>query len=163
VRIEWRSSTLSRASVVRRSLGATWQFRSEVEADGLGRLAFDDRAVVAGGEYDYALQEPGQSTVLGLVHVVVPRWHGLSLAGARPNPSENGSLDVAFTLDRQASGELELLDVTGRLVKRVALGDYLAGNHVARLGDGRLLAPGIYTIWLKHGGRALSRRAVVTR
>lgn len=126
-----------------------------------GTPPFDDLDVAPGDEYDYALAIEGGAGVLGAVHVTVPSRLGLRLEGARPNPAVGGGFAVAFALDRQAPGDLELLDLAGRRIDRVGLGSLPPGNHVLRLAAHQGLAPGVYLVRLMHAGRTLDRRAVM--
>lgn len=84
----------------------------------------------------------------------------LALEGATPNPSR-GDLAVAFSLPDAAPATLELIDLSGRRLRVLAVGEMGAGRHVVRLGEGGRLSPGICWIRLTRAGRVLARRAVI--
>jgi hypothetical protein len=65
---------------------------------------------------------------------------GFSLAGALAEPAR-GALDVSFSLADAAPARLELLDVLGRRVQTIEVGDLGPGGHVARLAP--VPAPGV--------------------
>jgi hypothetical protein len=66
---------------------------------------------------------------------------------------------VHFALPGDEPATLELLDVTGRRVRRQAVGTLGAGRHVVDLGSG--LKPGLYFIRLTQGGNQRVARATV--
>ena len=82
----------------------------------------------------------------------------LSLAGALAEPS-HGSLDVSFSLAGATPARLELLDIQGRRVSAIEVGNLGAGAHTLRLGAAP--GPGVYFLRLTSDGQALTRR--VTR
>lgn len=81
-----------------------------------------------------------------------------------PNPS-TGETTLRFTLPADGRVALDVLDVNGRLVARVADGTLSAGEHAVRWGGrdagGRPLAAGVYFARLAAGGRTLQRKLVV--
>ena len=56
-----------------------------------------------------------------------------------------------------------LLDLAGRLVRRVEVGANGAGSDVVDLSPGRPLAPGIYVVRIRQGGFAAAARVAVLR
>lgn len=92
----------------------------------------------------------------------------LSLASIAPNPVVS-TTTVRFTLEREANVRLDVFDVSGRLVTRLANGTHTAGSHIARW-DARGASAGVYVCRIEEvpaGGpaayRALARRIVVVR
>ena len=73
-----------------------------------------------------------------------------------PNPFGN-STTVRFSLPAAGLAELTLLDLQGRTVRQLPLGQLGAGEHEIRL-DGQQLAPGMYLCRLQtSGGSAVQR------
>ncbi len=162
VRVVWHSETLDRATVLRRESNSAWEPRGVVRADGTGRLAFDDRDVRPGRRYGYALRpadEPG--TALGEVWLEIPSTDGFALLAARAMSGVEQGVEVAFTLDRDAPGDLVLVDIAGRVHARADLAGLGAGSHTLRLGA--TLTPGIYFVRLAHGGRTANAKVVATQ
>ena len=65
--------------------------------------------------------------------------------------AESGA-DVVYTSSGGKSVELELIDASGRSVRRQALGVPAAGRQQVRLDRGQGLAPGIYWLRLSRSG-----------
>lgn len=87
-----------------------------------------------------------------------------ALGAPRPNPSA-GSVRIEFTLPEAARLTLDVLDVQGRLVRRVAARAFPSGRHAldwdGRGSRGGPLGPGIYFARLEHAdGRRLTARMV---
>lgn len=84
-----------------------------------------------------------------------------------PNPF-NPSTELRFALEREATVDLVVFDVRGRLVRNFAPRSYLAGGHAVtwdgRDGQGRDLASGVYQVRLTGraaaGGTVTAVRAV---
>lgn len=90
----------------------------------------------------------------------------LAWRGNRPNPF-NPNTALQFTLARTAPVTLDVLDVRGRLVRRLHAGTLAAGDH-AILWDGRddagsPAATGVYLARLSGGGAQAIRKLVMVR
>src|SRR5262245_996032 len=160
VRVRWRVSGETRASVERRAGEGAWRVLDEVTADGTGHMSLVDRNVVARERYEYRLAFANGAHG-GEVSVVVPAEFALALEGARPNPA-SGPLWVAFTLPDDMAARLELFDLAGRRVVGRDVGARGTGRHLVRLDDGPL-ATGLYWASLTHGGHTLRERVAVVR
>jgi len=149
------------ATVYRRQSLGPWESRASVRADAAGRIHFTDLQVEAGRDYGYRLGWIDQASEQfnAEVRVGVP-GASLALAGSRPNPSD-ASLTVAFSLPDASPARLELLDVTGRLIRRLEVGTLGAGDHVIAMGSGLDIRPGIYVVRLARGGDTRSARVAV--
>jgi hypothetical protein len=77
------------------------------------------------------------------------------------NPTQGGALTVRFTLPSTAPASLELLDVAGRRVATQEVGSLGAGQYTLELGEGRVLAPGLYLVRLRQGADARVTRVTV--
>lgn len=86
----------------------------------------------------------------------------LSLALER-NPAPGDRVRACFTLPSASPATLEVLDVLGRRVGRLAVGALGAGRHVLALPVGARLTPGLYLVRLTQGASVRTARAVVLR
>ncbi|MBL8028486.1 MAG: T9SS type A sorting domain-containing protein, partial [Fibrobacteres bacterium] len=77
-----------------------------------------------------------------------------------PNPLMAGS-KIQITLPSVSSISLELVDLNGRLVKKIASGSYSAGNH--NFVWNNKAAAGVYLLRLQSGKSVQSRKVVLTR
>lgn len=83
----------------------------------------------------------------------------------RPTPSR-GSLTVEYTAPAPGDVELQVVDVTGRVVARLRSTTANASNGTfhCRAGQDWLPATGLYLVRVLHGGRVLgTARAVIVR
>jgi hypothetical protein len=166
VRIEWTTSEGAGlgATVYRRTDVTAWAAVGRTEADGSGRLTHVDQSVMPGQRYGYRLgiQHQGAEVFAGDAWVDVPPAV-LALEGARPNPVAGVSGLVHFTLPSAVPAQLEVVDVSGRLVSVRDVGSLGPGVHAVVLGAGSPLAPGVYVIRLTQGSSILTKRVVVVR
>ena len=166
VSLEWRdvSGEALSATVYRRSGEDDWTALGTIEPDGLGRLRFEDRQVIAGTRYGYRLgvMEHGSERLVGEVWVDVPVAARLALHGVRPNPARHEAW-VSFSLPDAAPATLSVYDVSGRLVRTRALAGFGAGSHVVNLAAQGELPVGVYIVRLARGGEAMSARVTVVR
>jgi hypothetical protein len=81
----------------------------------------------------------------------------------RPNPASD-AFDVAYTLARRQQVQIELADITGRVVESVNQESQDAGGHSARVSAGSL-ATGSYVVTVRgeDGGVVATGRVVVVR
>jgi hypothetical protein len=80
---------------------------------------------------------------------------GLALAFAGPNPARGDRLAFRFTLPDGGTGTLELLDVSGRIVRRAAV---TGASGEVDLSRGQRLPPGLYWARLTHAAARVVRR-----
>ena len=118
----------------------------------------------------------GRSPSVGTFALVLPaeatsvdERPGNSPFGLSPdieNPFRSGS-QVAYTLDRMGHAHVDVLDLQGRLLARIADGEYSAGSHVARWNgrtdSGKACPAGIYFLRLVSNDRYSSRKFVLLR
>jgi hypothetical protein len=83
-----------------------------------------------------------------------------ALLAVRPLPG--GGLRVSLALRPGEPAALDLVDVAGRRVARLALVGDGSGSRDERLGDASL-TPGVYWVRLQQAGQVFVRRAVVLR
>jgi Galactose oxidase, central domain/Kelch motif len=166
VRITWiAGDALNLVANVYRSEGLnSWNLVGRISPDGTGRIVFKDTDVVSGMRYGYRLGIVlgGVETFLGETWIEVPASRGFSLAGVRPNPTE-GAFHASFALSDGSPAILELMDLSGRRMLRMDVGDLGPGTHLVDLGRGRKLAPGVYIVRLSRAGQFLTTRATVLR
>jgi hypothetical protein len=90
----------------------------------------------------------------------------LSFAAPRPNPTANVST-FDFALPRSGPVSLNVYDVSGRLIRGLASGEFSAGMHTLSWDlldrNGQPVSRGVYFVRLATEGRVLSRTLVVSR
>jgi hypothetical protein len=164
VRIKWYVAAEGAApvTVYRNATGDDWAAIAQHPPDGSGFIEIEDRDVVSGGRYGYRLGilTDGQEVFSGDTWITVPSGYRLNLEGARPNPSIRG-LSVMFSLPSRGDAVLELLDVAGRRLLTLPVGECGPGNHVVALEPAGGVAPGMYLVRLTSGGQSITRKAVV--
>jgi len=91
---------------------------------------------------------------------------GTVLLAPYPNPTPGGST-FRFECGSDAHAELRVVDVQGRLVRRLGAGSYGRGRHAiswdGRDQGGRQVASGVYFVRLSLAGGTQQRRLVVAR
>lgn len=83
--------------------------------------------------------------------------------GARSNPVTDGRLLVSFSLPTAHPSQLDLLDIGGRVLRRIEVGTLGVGNHIVDLSPGTRMVPGVYFVRLAQDGRLLTQRIAILR
>ncbi len=82
-----------------------------------------------------------------------------------PNPSA-GNTEIKFTLPQKSEVDIQVIDISGRLVWETK-GTYRAGNHRVvwngRSNSGTRVASGLYIVRFLTAGRDITRKLVVVR
>jgi len=84
-----------------------------------------------------------------------------ALAEPYPNPF-NSMTRIEFSLSGSGQIELGLYDLSGRMVRALAVGEYRAGRHEIMFGA-EDLASGVYMLKLKQGGDSALRKVALIR
>ena len=91
----------------------------------------------------------------------------LRLMPAYPNPSRGGVVTLGFSLARGGQAALDIFDVNGRVVRRVAQGRFGAGTHQLTWDGtdeaGRVAGPGVYFYRLSTAEGSLVRSVTMNR
>jgi len=180
------------ASVVNRTVEVTWVTSAQVDHDGFHvyrssagsfervRLTdelvrgqswhrFVDDSVQGDRTYLYyvgAVDIFGDEVVYGPARVTTPNWtiRVTGLLPAAPNPFVRKT-DLRFSLDRTGEMELAVVDVAGRVVRRLDRGSREAGDHRVtwdgRDDAGRPLPAGVYFARLEANGVTQARKVVL--
>jgi hypothetical protein len=85
---------------------------------------------------------------------------GLALDEVRPDPART-TFTLGYSLADGGEARLEVLDVAGRMLSRVALGDPGPGPHEALILSPPGAPPGVYWLRLTQSGQAVRRRVVL--
>jgi hypothetical protein len=89
------------------------------------------------------------------------------LAPAYPNPSRGNVVTLGFSLTRGGAAALQIYDVNGRVVRKLAQGEFSAGPHSltwdGRDESGRLSGPGVYFYRLTAAEGSLVRSVTLNR
>jgi M6 family metalloprotease-like protein len=148
--------------------GDDWQLVADDLRAVDGTYAHIDRGVEPGRTYHYRLTaHPGDGSIRELHRgsVTVPAGD-LVLEQNVPNPF-NPSTTIRFYLPARARVRLDVFDVSGALVARVAEGVYDAGAHRATWDGtdarGSRVGSGVYLYRLRAGTRALTRKMIVVK
>lgn len=125
---------------------------------------FRDRVIVFGGADGFQLHNATHALLLSSTVSVRPAGPATIRLGApRPNPSAGASA-VDFDLPVAAHVILDVFDLHGRRVVRLADGAFSAGPHTLRWNGrntrGEVAGAGVYFIRLTAGTEAASRRLV---
>jgi hypothetical protein len=95
-----------------------------------------------------------------------PQTMPVASLGVMPNPVRRGA-EIRFHLAKEASADLAVYDVTGRLVSRKVLGDLTPGSHRVSWDmtdlSGNRVAPGVYMVSITVGQETRSAKIVVLR
>ncbi|HKQ58333.1 MAG TPA: T9SS type A sorting domain-containing protein [Candidatus Eisenbacteria bacterium] len=167
VRLTWSvENAANLEAIVQRSDAAAGEW-AEVRSPRLvgdDRLEFEDRAVAPGARYGYRLvvREHGLETTWDPTWVTIPVRAILSLAGASPNPSENG-VTVRLSLPGAEPATLELFDLKGRRVAYREVGSLGAGEHLVPMTDSPSLPAGVYLVRLTQARRTFTAKACLVR
>jgi hypothetical protein len=154
--VEWQVAPATRVQIERSDDDVAWSNRATLDADGQGRIRFDDADVRPAHRYGWRLAIPaaGGVTRVGQVWLDIPVRESFALRGTYPNPS-NHDLSIAFSLPVGAAARLEVLDISGRRVWSRAVGTLGAGRHVVSL---PALRSGVYLARLTQGSRSATTR-----
>ncbi len=160
--VEWRLDGSDAASVTveRRIDAGAWHALATLHPDGDHRVRLDDLGLAPGARVGYRLALDGAT--FGETWLDVPLDPAFALRGAVRNPAV-GELEVAFSLARGATANLELLDLMGRRLESRRVTSDAGGEQRVTLASRGALAPGVYVVRLADGARALVRRAVLIR
>ncbi|HJL84303.1 MAG TPA: T9SS type A sorting domain-containing protein [Candidatus Marinimicrobia bacterium] len=83
-----------------------------------------------------------------------------------PNPF-NPTTTIAFELDRDGLGQLDIFDINGKLVKTLMQGVMLAGQHTVQWDatgmNGQIVPSGVYFYKLTQNGTSQSQKMVLMR
>lgn len=161
--VTWSAPQGFQATLSRRVDAGAFIDIGTVTADVNDQIVYTDLAVSPGHTYTYRLQVDGFcQTFVGTAAVPIPGTPALpfGITLIRPNPSRH---DVIVELQRRgtAPAYLELLDVTGRQVNKVAVpcpvGLYCAVN----ITEGVTVKPGLYFVRLSEGSDESVKRVSI--
>lgn len=171
--VNWQltPSTSVTPTVYRRNLpGGTWSAR-ETLPPSAGAASYTDTSVALGATYEYRLGVvvDGAERFYGRASVAMPAGPAppsLAITGVFPNPVDRGAaapVRVAYRLRGTDRARLELMDISGRLVRTYELGTPGAGAHEFVLPAGGGIRPGVYLLRLIQGSDETSRRISILR
>lgn len=154
--VEWQMAAATHAQIERSDDDGAWSNRATLDADGQGRIRFDDADVRPAHRYGWrlAIRGAGGVTRVGQTWLDIPVRESFALHGTYPNPSSR-DLSTAFSLPAAAPARLEVLDVSGRRVWSREVGTLGAGRHVVSL---PALRSGVYMVRLTQGSRSETTR-----
>lgn len=173
IRLDWR--TLQEIGtrgfhVYRNGDGAVRRrVTGEILAGGRGDYTLLDIAVRDGARYVYVLAEVvdnGEVNDIAYVETVVRLGPSVLRLTTRPNPF-NPQVTIHVDLPRDGAVRLDVLDASGRLVRRFVERRLDVGRHAivwdGTDGGGRPLASGVYFLSLRAGDARRTARVVIAR
>jgi hypothetical protein len=154
--LEWHVASATHARIERSDDGVAWSTRATLDADGQGRIRFDDADVRPAHRYGWRLAIPAEGGVtrVGEAWLDMPSRESFALRGTYPNPSSH-ALSIAFSLPGAAAARLEVMDISGRRVWSRDVGALGAGPHEVPLPE---LRAGVYLVRLTQGSRSATTR-----
>jgi len=84
----------------------------------------------------------------------------LAFGRVQPNPSR-GMFTVNFSLPDAHPASIDVMDIAGRRIRSMDVGQMGAGMHSVDFGADRTLAPGYYVLRLRHDDKVLTSGAIV--
>jgi len=88
---------------------------------------------------------------------------GIALVALGPNPTSGDHVRVSFTLADARPGLLEVVDVTGRVVRAQTVRASAGAGGSVDLAAGPRFAPGVYWIRLSQGASWVARSLCIVR
>ncbi|HEY6572668.1 MAG TPA: FlgD immunoglobulin-like domain containing protein, partial [Candidatus Eisenbacteria bacterium] len=136
---------------------------------GSSSFEYVDHEAEDGVTYVYRLamvDGEGRETATGVISATRGAPLRFALERPRPNPTR-GAASIPFTLDRAAATRVQIVDVSGRLVRTVASRSLPAGAHSVSWDGkdqgGRPAASGVYFAVVRAGDRELRTRVALLR
>ena len=129
--------------------------------------------VVSGGQFTYAYRTvslprtdfdlrpgiQGNDSLAWEQIVEIDELNGITLEDAYPNPVANET-HIGFSLPEQQAVYLDVLDLNGKLVKKVVRGEFSQGYHEVVV-DRRSITAGLYVYQLVAGETKLTKRLII--
>ena len=115
------------------------------------------------GNVEAAPQSPDAATTVtvGVADAQdLPRHLALRMSGGHPS---RNAIRVELALPRKAMGQIDVLDIAGRLVRSRDLSSLEGGRYSLTLANGGDLAPGLYLIRAWQGSEQVTLKAVYLR
>jgi hypothetical protein len=129
---------------------------------------FTDRDVVAGHTYHYLLESVDADGSVRELHraTATTPARALVLEQNRPNPFNPGT-SIRFYLPSKSPVRLDVFDIRGALVRRLADGTFDAGPHVREWDgtddDGRPVASGVYVYRLTADRKSMTKKMMLLK
>ena len=164
-RVDASGTALWTANGVALCSAANSQFGSKIVSDG-GSGAIVTWHDLRNNNYDIYAQRIGPDGLIPTAVRDTPSFTRVSLSANSPNPF-SGETSMVLSLAAGANVEVEVHDVTGRLVRRFGSTHVGAGTHRmsfdGRDDAGRLLASGVYLYTVRTGGETRTLKLVIQR
>ncbi len=164
-RIEWWSpdGAAFKATLQRALDDGAWMPIATIVADGAGHVRYEDAGLLPGHRYGYRLwvRDETGAHALGEAWLGVPA-RAFSIQPPVPNPS-TGRPAFVVSLPDAGEGALDIIDVSGRLVRRATFRSSAAGQERVSFEREGTLAPGLYFARARMGRETTLARFVVIR
>ncbi|HET9326507.1 MAG TPA: hypothetical protein VFQ05_07040 [Candidatus Eisenbacteria bacterium] len=165
--LRWQAPPIPVTGTVwRRVSGGSARALADIDPDPQGVMSYLDVDLDPGFRYHYelAVRSSEGEVRVGQQSIDAPGASAAALALERvaPNPS-HGVFRIAFSRPHLAPARLDVLDVGGRRVMGVDLGEEYGTRGVLDLGRQTRLDPGLYLVRFVQAGESVSVKAVVVR
>lgn len=148
---------------------AAWEMiASDFRPEPDGRYTYVDGDVEPGRTYYYRLESrlaDGDVRELHRGSATIPARE-LTMSQNYPNPF-NPSTSISFYLPERSKLSLDVFDVSGRLVRRIASGVFSAGPHQVSWNGtdsgGNTVGSGVYVYRLTSGKRTISKKMILLK
>jgi len=147
------------AIVYRKDDVSDWESVGTTVSDGSGRLVFDDVAP-SSGRFAYRLGLHGGSDFTDAAWIVIGSVARFSLDNPSPNPTY-GKSHVAFSLAGSQPAEIQMVDVSGRIVFDRSVSALGPGPHSLDFTRELVRSSGVYVIRLTEGKLSFARKIVL--
>ncbi len=166
-RIVWQLGAASASvGVERRAPGDAWVALGAVTPDGERRVRWEDADAAPGATYDYRLalrDASGAPASAGEVRVAVPIVASrLALSRIAPNPARD-AVTVTLAARSDVPCTVELLDLSGRRLRSVALAAARGPAREARFERLEALPAGLYFVRVTQAGEVRLGRVALVR
>jgi FG-GAP-like repeat/Secretion system C-terminal sorting domain len=154
----------AQTAIERRTVSTGWIALATVNADGSGRVSYDDRSATPGSRVGYRLRvtNGARVTISAETWVNIPLTLALAIDTPRPNPT-SGPLAISFSVPSAGHATLELMDVTGRRVRHREFEMPAATRQQVSFASDGALSPGLYFVRLTQNRKSVTSRVAVVR
>jgi hypothetical protein len=149
-------------SIYRRVAEGEWTKVADGVAGGTGLVQYRDTDVVPGARYGYrvGVLDGEAESFFGTAWATAENA-SFAVGGLVPNPSHGARMALRLTLPSYESVRVDVLDVSGRRVRRVDFGSLAPGAHELSLLETERLPAGVYLVRLFCGQKVRTVRGVV--
>jgi hypothetical protein len=160
ITVTWGAPQGVQATVSRSAGTGPFVDLGTVTANASDQIVYVDLGLAPGETYTYRLALTGYCLpFVGQVSATIPGG-GFGITGIRPNPSKGKDVLVTFAIDPTAPATVELIDISGRQVKRINV-TCASSTCEVNLTQGDRPKSGLYFVRLEQQGRESVKRVSI--